>query len=278
MLKAIAWIQNILNKFRKDRLAAYSGQSAYFLILSTLPFVLFLLTMVQHLPIDINSLMDGIFLIIPQKYAPTVEAIFNDIHVDAGGTLMSVSVIITVWTAAKGIMAITDGLNAIQEIDETRNYFFLRFKAACYTLLFAIVIIFTVFILVFGNRIYFWIRTIFPSFPEYSQLLSMLKSFIAIAFYILIFTLLYKFLPAKRMKTLHQVPGAIFTTAGWMISSYIFSLYVDRSTSSSYMYGSLSYLILFFIYLYFLMYIFFLGAELNFLLFPETKEDYHLKY
>lgn len=268
----------MLKKVRRHHLAAYSGQSAYFLILSALPFALFLLTLFQYLPIDTQALLDGIALIIPGKYMPAAEAVLNDIHVASGSTIMSLSVVITIWTAAKGIMAITEGLNSVREIEEHRNYFLLRFKAACYTLLFAAVIIFTVFVLVFGNQIYSWIRTVFPSFPEYSQLLSMLKSFIAIGFYILIFTLFYKFLPAKPMKTLKQIPGAVFTTAGWMISSYIFSLYVDLSKSPSYMYGSLSYLILFFIYLYMIMYIFFLGAELNFLLFPDEKEDFHLMY
>ncbi|WP_418750049.1 YihY/virulence factor BrkB family protein [Frisingicoccus sp.] len=278
MLKVIVWIQNMLKKVRRHHLAAYSGQSAYFLILSALPFALFLLTLFQYLPINTQALLDGIALIIPGKYMPAAEAVLNDIHVASGSTIMSLSVVITIWTAAKGIMAITEGLNSVREIEEHRNYFLLRFKAACYTLLFAAVIIFTVFVLVFGNQIYSWIRTVFPSFPEYSQLLSMLKSFIAIGFYILIFTLFYKFLPAKPMKTLKQIPGAVFTTAGWMISSYIFSLYVDLSKSPSYMYGSLSYLILFFIYLYMIMYIFFLGAELNFLLFPDEKEDFHLMY
>ena len=278
MLKVIVWIQNMLKKVRRHHLAAYSGQSAYFLILSALPFALFLLTLFQYLPIDTQALLDGIALIIPGKYMPAAEAVLNDIHVASGSTIMSLSVVITIWTAAKGIMAITEGLNSVREIEEHRNYFLLRFKAACYTLLFAAVIIFTVFVLVFGNQIYSWIRTVFPSFPEYSQLLSMLKSFIAIGFYILIFTLFYKFLPAKPMKTLKQIPGAVFTTAGWMISSYIFSLYVDLSKSPSYIYGSLSYLILFFIYLYMIMYIFFLGAELNFLLFPDEKEDFHLMY
>lgn len=278
MLKVIVWIQNMLKKVRRHHLAAYSGQPAYFLILSALPFALFLLTLFQYLPIDTQALLDGIALIIPGKYMPAAEAVLNDIHVASGSTIMSLSVVITIWTAAKGIMAITEGLNSVREIEEHRNYFLLRFKAACYTLLFAAVIIFTVFVLVFGNQIYSWIRTVFPSFPEYSQLLSMLKSFIAIGFYILIFTLFYKFLPAKPMKTLKQIPGAVFTTAGWMISSYIFSLYVDLSKSPSYMYGSLSYLILFFIYLYMIMYIFFLGAELNFLLFPDEKEDFHLMY
>lgn len=278
MLKLIDWIQNLLTKIRKDRLAAYSGQSAYFIILSFLPFLLFLLTLVQHLPIDMEAMMDAIFLVIPRSYETTVAAILNDIHVESGATILSVSVIITIWTAGKGIMALSDGLNSVQGIEENRNYFILRLKAALYTLLFAIVIIFTVIVLVFGNRIYSWLRTAIPNMPEYSQILSMLQSFIAIGFYILIFTLFYKFLPAKPMKTLKQLPGAIFTTAGWMIGSYIFSLYVEYSSSSSYMYGSLTYLILFFIYLYLMMYIFFLGAELNYFLFPDKKEDFHLLY
>ena len=215
MLKLIDWVQNLLKKIRKDRLAAYSGQSAYFIILSFLPFLLFLLTLVQHLPIDMENLMDAIFLVIPRSYETTVAAILNDIHVESGATILS------------------DGLNSVQEIEENRNYFILRLKAALYTLLFAIVIIFTVIVLVFGNRIYSWLRTAIPNMPEYSQILSMLQSFIAIGFYILIFTLFYKFLPAKPMKTLKQLPGAIFTTAGWMIGSYIFSLYVEYSSSSS---------------------------------------------
>ena len=196
----------MLKKVRRHHLAAYSGQSAYFLILSALPFILFLLTLFQYLPIDTRALMEGVSLIIPAKYLPAVEALLNDIHVESGSTIMSLSVVITIWTAAKGIMAITEGLNSVREIEEHRNYFLLRFKAACYTLLFAAVIIFTVFVLVFGNQIYSWLRAFFPSFPEYSQLLSMLKSFIAIGFYILIFTLFYKFLPAKPMKTWNQLP------------------------------------------------------------------------
>ena len=278
MLKLIVWIQNFLNKIRRDRISAYSGQSAYFIILSALPFILFLLTLVQHLPFTLEMIKDSIYLVIPEPYAPTVTAIFNDIHVESGTTLLSVSVIMTIWTAGKGIMAISGGLNSVQQVEENRPYLILRIKAAVYTLLFAVMIIFTVLVLVFGNRIYLWLQSFMPNMSGYSRLLNMLQSFIAIAIYFFMFTLFYKFLPAKRMNTLHQKPGAMFTTAGWMIGSYIFSLYVEYSDSSSYMYGSLSYLIFFFIYLYMLMYIFFLGAEINYFIFPEEKEDFHLRY
>lgn len=65
MLKVIVWVQNILKKIRRDRLAAYSGQSAYFIILSFLPFLLFLLTLIQHLPFDTEALLDTVFWSFP---------------------------------------------------------------------------------------------------------------------------------------------------------------------------------------------------------------------
>ena len=126
--------------------------------------------------------MDAIFLVIPRSYETTVAAILNDIHVESGATILSVSVIMTIWTAGKGIMALSDGLNSVQEIEENRNYFILRLKAALYTLLFAIVIIFTVIVLVFGNRIYSWLRTAIPNMPEYSQILSMLNPLLPLDF------------------------------------------------------------------------------------------------
>ena len=63
-----------------------------------------------------------------------------------------------------------------------------------------------------------------------------------------------------------------------MISAYIFSLYVDSSSMNSYMYGSLSYIILFLIYLYLLMYLFFIGAEINFLFMTYVSEDDYAKH
>ena len=124
MLKLIDWVQNLLKKIRKDRLAAYSGQSAYFIILSFLPFLLFLLTLVQHLPIDMENLMDAIFLVIPRSYETTVAAILNDIHVESGATILSVSVIRTIWTAGKGIMALSDGPVSYTHLDVYKRQVF----------------------------------------------------------------------------------------------------------------------------------------------------------
>lgn len=63
-----------------------------------------------------------------------------------------------------------------------------------------------------------------------------------------------------------------------MISSYIFSIYVDFSSGLSYMYGSLTSIIITMLWLYFCMNIFFFGAELNVLCFPLDRDHYDLRY
>ncbi len=282
MYKLIAWIQNnIMSQIRKDKVGAFAGQSSYFLILSFLPFMMFLLLVFQYLPMNLDALWDTIDVIVPEHFRETLRLFLEDIHVNTNVTFLFSSIILTIWTAGKGILAITGGLNEIYHVKEDRNYVFLRLKASLYTLLFVALILFTISVMVFGDAIYAWIRTNSSTImPENSKFLEMVKSFGAVTFYFFIFTFFYVFLPAKKQNVLKQMPGAAFTTIAWLIMSAIFNSYVEYSGSNSFMYGSMTYLIIVLIYLYFLMYVFFLGAELNVFLFNLNKhnDDYRLMY
>ena len=266
-------IHKIIHKLRHDHVSAYAGQSAYFTVLSVIPFLLFLLTLIQHLPIELKDILDTLYYIIPESYEPLIQSVFYDIHVESGKALLSVSLIITIWTAGKGTLVLSNGLNTIYDLEDDRNYFELRIKAMLYTILFALVIVFTMLFLVFGNRIYNLLYVNFVYLSRPAHILTMLRTFVAFGIFFIIFTLFYTFLPARHQHVTRQLPGAVFTSFSWMISAYIFSLYVDSSSMNSYMYGSLSYIILFLIYLYLLMYLFFIGAVINFLFMTYVSED-----
>ena len=75
--------------------------------------------------------------------------------------------------------------------------------------------------------------------------------------------LIYKFLPNRRDKFRKQIPGAVFTALGWMVISWIFSVYVDVFQGFSSMYGSLTTIVLIMLWMYFCMYSILLGGELN---------------
>ena len=84
-----------------------------------------------------------------------------------------------------------------------------------------------------------------------------------IGLFMLFFVLIYSILPNRRQLIWQQLPGAAFTTAGWLIFSYVYSLYIDHVADFSYVYGSLTAIILLMLWLYICMNIVLLGAELN---------------
>ena len=67
--------------------------------------------------------------------------------------IISITAIIAIWSAAKGVQYMTDGLNSVNDLEETRNWFVLRFWAVVYTVVFLVAIVFTLLVLVFGNQL-----------------------------------------------------------------------------------------------------------------------------
>ena len=66
-----------------------------------------------------------------------------------------------------------------------------------------------------------------------------------------------------------QLPGAVFAAIGWMIVSWIFSVYVDIFKGFSDMYGSLTTIVLIMLWMYFCMYCILLGGELNMMMYDK---------
>ena len=59
------------------------------------------------------------------------------------------------------------------------------------------------------------------------------------------------------------MPGALFTGAGWILFSYIFSVYINNFSNYSRIYGSLTAIVLLMLWLYSCMTILLYGAEVN---------------
>lgn len=277
MLKVIDWIMKMSGDLRKNHIGAFSAQAAYFIILSFVPFVMLLMTLLKFLPISEDTLIESILSLVPVSASSTVQWLLNEILAKSSGTLLSATIVMLLWAAGKGIMALADGLNAMHNIEETRNYFVLRIVATFYTLLFAFMIILTLIFLVFGNRLFMLITQYFPFMEHILTFVNSIRSITTLLLLFLFFLLFYKVLPAQKLKFRHQIPGAAFTAAGWLVCSYIFSLYLELSKNISYMYGSLATVIVLMLWLYFCMYIMFCGAELNIMIF-DKPQDTDLKY
>jgi membrane protein len=165
------------------------------------------------------------------------------------------------------------GLNAVYEIKETRQNILLRVIAAFYTLMFAVMLIATMVLFVFGNRLYYWIEQKFPKLMDTALVIISLRTILGLIILIAFFLVIYIVIPNRKPNLFNELPGAMFCAAGWMGFSYAFSYYIDHFSNYSATYGSLTAIVLFMLWMYFCMYLLFLGAELNLLF--ENKAFIH---
>ena len=143
-------------------------------------------------------------------------------------------------------------------------------------MMFLLVIILLLVLSVFGNTLNIFIAEHIPLVKNVADWLIEVRIVITPIVLMIFSLLIYKFLPNRRDKILRQLPGAVFAAIGWMIVSWIFSVYVDIFRGFSSMYGSLTTIMLIMMWMYFCMCIVFSINSKNLLLAAckRTMADY----
>ena len=261
-------VSQIPDQVSKVHVGAYAAQAAYFLMLCMIPIILLLLTLVQFTPVTKADVMTAVIKVFPSSVYTMITSIVNQVYNHSTG-IIPITLIVALWSAGKGVLSITTGLNSIYGCPETRNYFFLRIRATLYTVMFVVVILLLLVLSVFGNSLNLFILEHLPFKSRTADWLIEARTFISPAVLVVFCLLIYKFLPNRRDRLIKQLPGAAFAALGWMVVSWIFSIYLDIFKGFSSMYGSLTTIVLIMLWMYFCMYSILLGGELNVLLYDE---------
>lgn len=256
-------IRRFVRRLNEDHISAFSAQSSFFIILSFFPFIMLLISLIRYTPISEEYLLDTMFSVIPTSFHETTKAIIGEVYYQSSIAIVSVTAITAIWASSKGILSLIKGLNCIYGIEEKRNYFVLRFYASIYTIVLIIGVIASLSILVFGNSVLNLIHKYVPIIYGIVSFVFSLRGIYIPIILTFIFVIFYKLVPNKAMKMVDHIPGALFAALGWEIFSYAYSIYIDYFADASYLYGSLTSIILMLLWIYFCMYILFLGAEIN---------------
>ena len=270
----IKLINLFFKKIRDDHVSAFSAQAAFFIIISFFPFIMFLLSIVPFFKLEESTILNLVTQIFPKAFNSLIVLVITEVyHRTGSGTLVSITAITALWSAGKGFLAIMKGLNSVYEIQETRKSIILRIISTLYTLVFAIMIIGTIILFIFGNKLYLWIEMRFPVLQDLALLIISLRTIVGLVILLIFFLLIYIAIPNRRTKISRELPGALVCAAGWMGFSYAFSYYIDHYSNYASMYGSLTTIVLFMLWMYFCMYILFIGAEINLLFQNKALTD-----
>lgn len=274
LLKPIVNIYDFCARMAKDRVGIYTAQASFFIILSIFPFLLLFLNIIAMTSLGSDSLIRFLNTYAPETIKPLLVQIIEELYKHVSGTAISITAIGAIWSASKGVLSVMFGLYGINKLHQNRNYFISRFISMLYTILFVLAIILTMILLVFGNSIFNFLISLLPFLREISVITLILRYLVSFLILSIFFVIIYKVANFKLTTIRKTVPGAMFSALGWLVFSYVFSIYIDNFSDMSYMYGSLTAVIIMMLWIYFCIYIFFIGAEINKKLYPETEAKF----
>ena len=255
-------IKEFSERIMGDHVGAYAAQSAFFILLSFIPFMMLLLNIIQYTPLTEEAVSSAVMSIIPEDFHGVVKTIIMEIY-RRSSAILPVSAIIALWSAGKAITSLTYGLNTVYHVKETRNYFVNRLRSMLFTLFFIGAFLVTLVLMVFGRSIQQALTEYFPAVAEFTGMLLSLRTVITMAALMFTFVLMYRFVPNRKVSFESQIPGALVTTISWQILSVGFSFYLEYFPGVTRMYGNLTTMILLMLWVYFCMYLVLVGAEIN---------------
>ena len=145
-------IRDFSAKMKKKDISTYAASTAFFFFLSVVPMLIMICTIIPYTPLTEENLVELVTDFLPDQIDPLAESLISEVY-DKSAGILSVALIATVWSAAKGVMALMKGLNSVNGVEEKRNYFVLRIIASFYTVVMLVVVILSLFVMVFGDQL-----------------------------------------------------------------------------------------------------------------------------
>ena len=262
-MKFIGKIKAFMQKLDEDNIGEYTAQCAYYTLLSFIPFIILLLSLIKYMHIDKDTLTFVLEAILPNVMKNSILDIIQEVYSKSLETV-SISVVFILWSASKSFYALNKGLSKIYNREENENYILGRIKGVVGAIIALVIVILILVLLVFGNIIKTIINEKFQELNEIIEFILNAKDIISIISTFLIFFFMYKIKLGKKGRGIKNCAlGAAFTSISWYLISLFFSIYVDIFTNFSIIYGSLATIILIMTWLYAIIYAILVGAEIS---------------
>lgn len=267
-------LKEIIDRYRKHQITAYSAQMAFFLFLSIFPLAMFVLSLTSRLNLNIDSIIDNINSGLPEETKEMIINIIDNYLKNDSISLLSISGIAAIWSASRGVISLMRAFNVAYGIDETRNPLYVRIVAMFYTIIFVISIIVTLALPAIGRGFFDYLNQFF-NVPNYvTSIYYPVRFILSIIVYVFFILLIHTALPSKKLKFRETISGAIFSVVGWYLLSFGFNYFVSSFTNYALVYGGLASIVTLMMWMYFISIVLMMGAEINSTIIAYRKRYY----
>jgi membrane protein len=251
--------------FIDDGGTVLAGSIAFTSLFALFPFLIFLTTLAGQFGQEeaarrfVDLALEGLPAEVVSAIRPAIDQV---VEVRRTG-LMTVSILVAVWTASSGLEALRTALNYAYGIQDSRPFWWQRLQSIAFTIVMSIAILVLMIVVVAGPFIWHFLEDLLKVPASWGWLYTGVRYLLAILLLYAVIALLYQWLPNRRLRGYEILPGAAVAVVTWLITASLFSLYLQNLGRFSVTYGSLGGIVVTLMFFYLSAAIFIFGAEVN---------------
>lgn len=265
-------LSNVIVRMQKPYYQGVAAELAFFFLMSMVP----LFTILGEFLGAFSISMDIISDLIGQYVSEDVVINIKDyLEHTPSGTINIIFIVFALWSASKAQFSMIRIANfTYTGLNVGMGFIKERLRAMVSVVMTIMLIVFSLAILVYGEPLIkimdLYAENVLDIPFSFNQIWYVLRWPLGIAIYFFTISFIYYFLPTKRIAYKKLLPGSIITSAGMLISTWVYSYYTTRFSNYDVLYGSLATVVGLLFWFYILGYVIVIGIVFNAAL-EETK-------
>ncbi|CAI8750163.1 YihY/virulence factor BrkB family protein [Pseudomonas zeae] len=253
-----------VTEFVDDEMSTYASALAYQMLFSLFPFILFLIALIGflHLPDFFSWLRLQSELVLPPQALEQVNPVIDQLQQSKGG-LLSVGIVIALYTASAGVRLMMSAMNAAYDVVEGRPIWKRFPLSIVYTVGIAGMLLVAAALMVLGPQVMGWIAAQVGLEDFIVTVWTIARWPVIVILMMVAVALIYYVMPDVKQEFRFITPGSVLAVVVWIIASLGFAFYVKTFANYNAMYGSIGAIIVLLLYFYISAAVLLLGAEMN---------------
>ena len=223
----------------------HSAALAFYFLFALFPLLIFLVNLTGFF-VGRGTEMRSSLLAYIRRLAPAsaftlIHDLIDEIATGAGGGKLLLGLLAALWFGSLGVAALSESLNAMYGVRESRSWWRVRAAAAGLTVVLMIVTFTALLLLVYGHEAGETLAGQLGLGGQFALLWAIVRVPLAVAFVLVAFAVVYYFTPdLKDQKWYWITPGSLVGVMLWLAASTILSTYLRYADTYSVTYGSLA--------------------------------------
>ena len=257
-------VKRVMSRFFKERFFDKAAQTAYYLLLSMLPFLIFIFSLLSLFLVNEEMLLNFLQPFTPVEAFKVIEKNVQLILNRNQGNLVYVSLAIAFWLSSMAVQSLARSLDLANDHERRYAFWKVLIRDLGITLVFMIVIPLSLFLPFIEQALHSFVGNteVLQDWSGWLYVWPGIRWGLGSLFLFAFFLLFYKIVPTGKIKLKEALPGALFSAIGWQFFSLMFGRYVSN-VDYTMLYGQLSGIILLVLWFYLSAVIILLSGLLN---------------